>query len=281
MPLATARGPLLNSSAAIENRGEPARGRRRAGLERITNGSDAPVGNGLRGYHYFGEMGTSPKSVRFGEVAPGRGGLEARWIGLKLEGRERPRGLKGSRRRLGAERKRLRVRGLAVGSSQLPWAQHPACRKSGARQGARRPRQRRCLLKGCEKPFRPTHPQARYCSPECRAAARRWRRQTSQPAVSAEPPTVGKNARLKAGGIDAAAPSAGGQAPSPGRRSRGRRTSRVRDLDVQPSRGPAPSRRFRIFLLRSSGVRRAFHTPSVAAPASGFAAPPAVRLCGG
>ena len=52
----------------------------------------------------------------------------------------------------------------------------PACRKSGARQGARRPRQRRCLLKGCEKPFHPTHPQARYCSPECRAAARRWRR---------------------------------------------------------------------------------------------------------
>jgi hypothetical protein len=52
----------------------------------------------------------------------------------------------------------------------------PACRKSGARQGARRPRQRKCLLKGCEKPFDPTRPQARYCSPECRAAARRWRR---------------------------------------------------------------------------------------------------------
>ena len=51
-----------------------------------------------------------------------------------------------------------------------------ARRSPGARQGARRPRQRRCLLKGCEKRFRPTHPQARYCSPECRAAARRWRR---------------------------------------------------------------------------------------------------------
>ena len=53
---------------------------------------------------------------------------------------------------------------------------HQACRKTGASQGARRPRQRPCLLKGCEKDFRPTHPQARYCSPECRAAARRWRR---------------------------------------------------------------------------------------------------------
>lgn len=38
-----------------------------------------------------------------------------------------------------------------------------------------RPRQRLCLLKGCEQPFQPTDPQARYCSSECRAAARRWR----------------------------------------------------------------------------------------------------------
>ena len=35
---------------------------------------------------------------------------------------------------------------------------------------------RRCLLKGCERWFRPTHPQARYCGPACQAAARRWRR---------------------------------------------------------------------------------------------------------
>ena len=53
---------------------------------------------------------------------------------------------------------------------------HHVRRQHRARQGARRPRRRRCLLKGCEKSFRPTHPQARYCSPECRAAARRWRR---------------------------------------------------------------------------------------------------------
>ena len=54
-----------------------------------------------------------------------------------------------------------------------------ARRNPGVRQEARRPRQRRCLLKGCERPFRPTHPQARYCSPECRAAARRWRQRRS------------------------------------------------------------------------------------------------------
>lgn len=37
-------------------------------------------------------------------------------------------------------------------------------------------RARRCLLKGCERWFTPPHPQSRYCSTACRAAARRWRR---------------------------------------------------------------------------------------------------------
>lgn len=41
-----------------------------------------------------------------------------------------------------------------------PW--HPCCR--------------RCLLKGCERWFLPRRPQARYCSPSCQQAARRWRR---------------------------------------------------------------------------------------------------------
>jgi hypothetical protein len=34
---------------------------------------------------------------------------------------------------------------------------------------------RRCLLKDCERWFRAAHPQARYCSPACQQAARRWR----------------------------------------------------------------------------------------------------------
>jgi hypothetical protein len=37
-------------------------------------------------------------------------------------------------------------------------------------------RARRCLLKGCERWFQPRRPQSRYCSGECAAAARRWRR---------------------------------------------------------------------------------------------------------
>lgn len=36
------------------------------------------------------------------------------------------------------------------------------------------PRTRRCLLKGCEQSFRPSHGWARYCSDACRQSARRW-----------------------------------------------------------------------------------------------------------
>jgi hypothetical protein len=37
-------------------------------------------------------------------------------------------------------------------------------------------RLRRCLLKGCERPYWPRHPRSRYCSEGCRQAARRWQR---------------------------------------------------------------------------------------------------------
>ena len=33
-----------------------------------------------------------------------------------------------------------------------------------------------CLLKGCERPFEPSHPLSRYCSKSCQDAARQWRR---------------------------------------------------------------------------------------------------------
>ena len=35
-------------------------------------------------------------------------------------------------------------------------------------------RSRRCLLKGCEQPYHPKSLWSRYCSAECREAARRW-----------------------------------------------------------------------------------------------------------
>lgn len=42
------------------------------------------------------------------------------------------------------------------------------------RQVGRRPRRRRCLLKGCEQRFHPRQARQRYCSMECREAARQW-----------------------------------------------------------------------------------------------------------
>lgn len=41
---------------------------------------------------------------------------------------------------------------------------------------SRRPRRRKCVLKGCECWFQPKQPQERYCSDECRQEGTRWRR---------------------------------------------------------------------------------------------------------
>jgi hypothetical protein len=41
-------------------------------------------------------------------------------------------------------------------------------------------RRRRCLLKGCERWFRPSNPLCRYCSAKCRQAAEDWQRWRSQ-----------------------------------------------------------------------------------------------------
>ena len=41
------------------------------------------------------------------------------------------------------------------------------------------PRQRRCLLKGCEQFFKPDYHQARYCGTACQDAADRWRRSSA------------------------------------------------------------------------------------------------------
>jgi hypothetical protein len=43
------------------------------------------------------------------------------------------------------------------------------------KRNARRPRARTCLLKDCGRLFRPDHPQARYCSEQCRNEAAKWR----------------------------------------------------------------------------------------------------------
>ena len=52
-------------------------------------------------------------------------------------------------------------------------------------RSTRRPRARRCLLKGCEQRFHPRQARQRYCSERCRQAARRWSRWQAQQAYRA------------------------------------------------------------------------------------------------
>jgi hypothetical protein len=51
---------------------------------------------------------------------------------------------------------------------------HPENQDARRRRLPRRPRMRRCLLKGCEQRFAPGQARQRYCSEECREAAREW-----------------------------------------------------------------------------------------------------------
>jgi hypothetical protein len=69
----------------------------------------------------------------------------------------------------------------------------PRSEHAGRKRPVRRPRTRRCLLKGCEQQFRPQRPQERYCSDACRRAARRWARWKAQQSYRAT--TAGKEKR--------------------------------------------------------------------------------------
>ena len=162
-------------------------------------------------------------------------------------------------KRLGAEVRtphpRLGRRKLAASLGPTP-----ACRKSGTRQGARRPRRRPCLLKGCEKPFRPTHPQARYCSPECREAARQWRNKRNRQKYRQKPKVRKQRQAQSQRYRSRCAEPAGSRSPgsrSPGSRSPG---SSFRSGGVSPRvsgagpRGSSSSARIRFFSLRAPRV---------------------------
>ena len=53
-------------------------------------------------------------------------------------------------------------------------------RKNQAAGRRKQPRRRQCLLKGCEQRFRPRQARQRYCSEDCRKAARKWSRWKAQ-----------------------------------------------------------------------------------------------------
>ena len=71
---------------------------------------------------------------------------------------------------------------------------HPARQAARrAKPSARRPRMRRCLLKGCEQRFHPRQASQRYCSERRQEAARKWSRWRAQQRYRAT--TSGKQRR--------------------------------------------------------------------------------------
>lgn len=60
--------------------------------------------------------------------------------------------------------------------------------RGGRKRPSRRPRTRECLLKGYERRFRPRRARERYCSDECRRAAREWSRWKAQQSYRATTP---------------------------------------------------------------------------------------------
>jgi hypothetical protein len=77
--------------------------------------------------------------------------------------------------------------GLSENPTDPPQNQAGTQRKPRKRP-ARRPRRRRCLLKGCENGYRPQRALQRYCSAECREAARAWSRWKAQQRYRATAP---------------------------------------------------------------------------------------------
>jgi hypothetical protein len=61
-----------------------------------------------------------------------------------------------------------------MGPPENPTRQLEKQEAHGRKRQGGRPRPRQCLLKGCERRFRPKHARQRYCSPQCREAARAW-----------------------------------------------------------------------------------------------------------
>ena len=67
-----------------------------------------------------------------------------------------------------------------MGPFESPTAQLENQEASRRKQLARRPRMRRCLLKGCEQRFHPRQARQRYCSERCQEGARKWSRWKAQ-----------------------------------------------------------------------------------------------------
>ena len=123
-------------------------------------------------------------------------------------------------------------------------------RESGQPPG-RRPRTRCCLLKGCERRFRPQRAGQRYCSDECRRAARRWSRWKAQQSYRAT--AVGKERR-------------NGQSRRYRQRVRNRRSATPEEADPEAAR--VITRKFFRPLLRPSWLLRGIRAAAALAPSA-------------
>jgi hypothetical protein len=125
----------------------------------------------------------------------------------------------------------------------------PAEDRGPGQPPGRRPRTRCCLLKGCERHFRPQQARQRYCSDECRGAARRWSRWKAQQSYRAT--TAGKERR-------------NGQSRRYRQRVRNRRSATPEEADPEAARVITPN--FFRLLLRPSWLLRGIRPAAALAP---------------
>jgi hypothetical protein len=120
----------------------------------------------------------------------------------------------------------------------------------GRKRPRRRPRTRRCLLKGCEQRFRPQQARQRYCGERCREAAREWSRWKAQERYRAT--IAGKQLR-------------NGQSRRYRKRVRSRKPS---EKEAVPEAARVITPNFFRGLLRPAGLLRAVRAqPEIATPA--------------
>ena len=176
-----------------------------------------------------------------------------------------------------SERSRgLRVRGLAVGSSLLPWAHHQLAAIPGLVKGLVGLGSAAVCSRAVRSSFAPLIPKLDTAAPG--AGPPRGAGGNNAPAGTiARPPTVGKNDRLNPDGIAAAAPNAAvTPRPSKGVLPHPILVIRARCRPARVSAQPG-NRIFSAATAQAATSRSHALTPI---PLSGFAARLAVRRCG-
>jgi hypothetical protein len=179
-------------------------------------------------------------------------------------------------RRLGAEHNGLRTRGLAVGSSQLPWAHIKLLIRVAAVKGLVGPGSVVVYLKDVRNGSAPGVLRPGTAAPS--VVRRRGGGGGDEPAGSIDgPPTASRNAATRAGDTDADALS-GAVRPMQPRTDPRSPMSRAR-TKTQRARVSAQLMIADFFAAIVPAARSTSHAPS-GVPVGGFAAPLAVRRCG-